>query len=1692
MRLPLKFSIGILYLLLCGVFFGVSLGASGAAAQATTGAVCGGVSQSQNRELYDDCETLLSLADVLGFSRRLAWSRSDPLDEWVGVTIESGKLTALRLPEDEYNLSAISFLPAEIGNLTNLEDLNLANSSIPGPIPPEIGKLTNLKRLDLINSSLYGSIPSEIGNLTNLESLRLTDNDLSGSIPSEIGNLTKLKYLELDENNLSGPIPAVIGIFLTNLRYLHLAENNLSGPIPATLAALTTNLKRLDLADNSLSGPVPSELGALTNLYELFLHDNNLSGCIPQSLRDSVNNNGTEQHDGTELPFCTGGASTFQQPQQQTIPTTLEAPSNPRVADGTPTDRYPIMKLLQWDAVSGAQSYEIDLYFTSTCTGTPDRTYPRATDDRALTLSNYPNGYLVGYTGATNEQRCFKVFAIKDGQRGASSDPVSYTVSATVPQTVEEPQAAGEPQTGTPQQQTTLTAPTNLTSAVAPRPEGGHYVVMGWDGVAGADSYGINIYLGGDCSGGAYFHPKSGRPAIVDTTKEFYYPDSLGFPRVRSFKVQAITAGQRGTLSAECSRYTIPATPGLADQTEVTSVESLFAEYQDILTQARNFFSKQEILFAVGRLMDAPNQEKLRGLFANPNALAPLLSPVVANPDLLATFIPNIDPAVIQFLKDNPTVVSRLETAILDPRVQAVVQDLGQIHALAVVIDRALSTTPDPTTFQQPQQQTTPTTLEAPSNPRVADGTPTDRYPIMKLLQWDAVSGAQSYEIDLYFTSTCTGTPDRTYPRATDDRALTLSNYPNGYLVGYTGATNEQRCFKVFAIKDGQRGASSDPVSYTVSATVPQTVEEPQAAGEPQTAEQPQTDTAPQQAALTTLTAPTNLSHALTEDPTRFFAQLTWDSVTGAQSYTGTLYAGDTCTGRNIPFPPQGKTLTGSTFTIRHTKQSTETIRSFNVRAHANGQAGPLSECATYTVPAVTPKTTEAAAAPTGPQRTKPCTTSFKTWWQDNVKCTSKIRGGTGTQTAEDTTHPTTGSAQYTCTNGSWEIVSASSRCTRVQQTRPCSATTKTWYQDGNRCGAALTAGTHDQTQAVQDTTAPFTGSAQYRCIDGTWQVLLTTRRCGREVDTTPVTPPTDNCSNNYCGTAGANRGHVMKWCQTGSQPRQYTRVETCPGRHCYDGKCITAAQQTQPCPQTTKTWWQNGNRCTGTLSASTGTQTAQDTTQPTTGSAEYTCAAGTWEVVLSSRRCQSTKQTTEPVPVSAPTGTCPATTETWCQGSDCCSGNLRASTGTITARDSSHPLTGSAQYRCVNGTWEVVPSSRRCVHFQEPVQQTTTQEPVPAAPRNPAAQNCSNNYCGTAGVNRGHVMQWCQTGSQPRQYNRVETCPGRRCDKGKCITAAQQTQSCPATTKTWYQNSNRCGAALTVGSHDQIQVAQDTASPFTGSAQYRCINGTWQVLLATRRCGGTVVDTTPVTPPTENCSSNYCGTAGANRGHVMKWCQTGSQPKQYTRVETCQSRSCDKGKCITAAQQAQTCPQTTKSWYQNSNRCTGTLSAGTGTVTAQDTQAPLTGTAQYTCRAGTWQVVLSSRRCSREVDTTSTTPPAERCSSNYCGTTGDYQGHVMKWCQTGNQPRQYTRVEACPGRRCHKGKCITAEQQAQTCPQTTKSWYQNGNRCSAVLQAGTGTVTAQDTRVPRTGSAQYTCTAGTWQVVLSSRRCSR
>ena len=242
-------------------------------------------SAASNPGLVADCEALLAARDTLAGSGTLNWSGSTAIAAWDGVTLSGSPLRVTSLVLSDSQLTGT--IPPELGNLNNLERLNLTRNQLTGDIPPELSLLTNLQLLALGGNQLTGPIPTWLVNITNLEELYLWGNQFTGAIPPELGNLPGLVKLGLSRNRLTGGIPPQLSS-LTNLRYFSLSDNQLSGPVPTWMGSLA-DLQELYLSQNQLSGAIPTELGSLSKLQVLYLWGNQLTGPIPLQLASLTN-----------------------------------------------------------------------------------------------------------------------------------------------------------------------------------------------------------------------------------------------------------------------------------------------------------------------------------------------------------------------------------------------------------------------------------------------------------------------------------------------------------------------------------------------------------------------------------------------------------------------------------------------------------------------------------------------------------------------------------------------------------------------------------------------------------------------------------------------------------------------------------------------------------------------------------------------------------------------------------------------------------------------------------------------------------------------------------------------------------------------------------------------------------------------------------------------------------------------------------------------------------------------------------------------------------------------------------------------------------------------------------------------------------------------------------------------------------
>ena len=250
--------------------------------QRPTGPRCVGpgrtaIADPTNLGLVDDCQVLWGLKGRLRGTAPLNWDSRLPITEWEGITLAG---TPLRVTKVE-----------------------LATHGLTGSISPKLGELEELERLDLTWNKLGGSIPAELGQLTSLTDLLLFRNNFTGSIPPELGDLANLKFLSLSQNYLSGAIPVELAN-LSQLQALHLYQNRLTGEIPPALQQLE-HLAAISLSENSFSGCIPRDLRSIGS------HDLerlSIQPCLPLTLTLTSSRDTCTANTLTELSWeITGG-----------------------------------------------------------------------------------------------------------------------------------------------------------------------------------------------------------------------------------------------------------------------------------------------------------------------------------------------------------------------------------------------------------------------------------------------------------------------------------------------------------------------------------------------------------------------------------------------------------------------------------------------------------------------------------------------------------------------------------------------------------------------------------------------------------------------------------------------------------------------------------------------------------------------------------------------------------------------------------------------------------------------------------------------------------------------------------------------------------------------------------------------------------------------------------------------------------------------------------------------------------------------------------------------------------------------------------------------------------------------------------------------------------------------------------------
>ncbi|PPD82117.1 hypothetical protein GOBAR_DD20956 [Gossypium barbadense] len=213
-------------------------------------------------------------------------SDCDFADDSSPISVNSSK--SLAVLDLSWNYNCLSSIPMSIFSLHGLVSIDLASSSLKGPIPDYFGNISFLEVLDLSFNKFNSSIPDSLYSLNHLRFLSLSFNYLVGKISSAIGTLSSLIHLDLSYNMLEGRLPTSLED-LCNLKEVNLSYNKIDQDISEILQSLSrcslNCLESLNLGTNyQLSGLLPDKLGQFKNLAYLSLAQNNISGLIPMSI----------------------------------------------------------------------------------------------------------------------------------------------------------------------------------------------------------------------------------------------------------------------------------------------------------------------------------------------------------------------------------------------------------------------------------------------------------------------------------------------------------------------------------------------------------------------------------------------------------------------------------------------------------------------------------------------------------------------------------------------------------------------------------------------------------------------------------------------------------------------------------------------------------------------------------------------------------------------------------------------------------------------------------------------------------------------------------------------------------------------------------------------------------------------------------------------------------------------------------------------------------------------------------------------------------------------------------------------------------------------------------------------------------------------------------------------------------------
>jgi len=144
------------------------------------------------------------------------------------ATLEDGKVVSLDLKNRDISQDGITFIPPDIGKLTELR-VFICSGNIIDSIPAEIASCSKLQKLDFSSNHLK-VLPGFLGSLKSLTHLDVRHN-LIETVAPEIAQCSSLFLLQLTGNKIT-ELPASI-VKMSSLKELYLKDNRLTTLPPA-------------------------------------------------------------------------------------------------------------------------------------------------------------------------------------------------------------------------------------------------------------------------------------------------------------------------------------------------------------------------------------------------------------------------------------------------------------------------------------------------------------------------------------------------------------------------------------------------------------------------------------------------------------------------------------------------------------------------------------------------------------------------------------------------------------------------------------------------------------------------------------------------------------------------------------------------------------------------------------------------------------------------------------------------------------------------------------------------------------------------------------------------------------------------------------------------------------------------------------------------------------------------------------------------------------------------------------------------------------------------------------------------------------------------------------------------------------------------------------------------------------------